>query len=75
MADPTEIPLTQVVDSWEVYVAHSGAHSGVLDRPSHDLLQEVFGSIKFEDIFAFMAEHGHVKESTRGGDLEGDEKG
>lgn len=69
--DPTEIPLTRVVDSWEVYTAQTRAHTGVLDRPSHHLLQTIFGTTKFEDIFEFMANHGHVKECPKRGGMEG----
>lgn len=72
---PSEVPLSEVVDAWEIYVAKGGAHTGHLERPPHQLLQEIFGSTKFEDIFSFMAEHGHLDECPRHGDLEGHEKG
>jgi hypothetical protein len=36
---------------------------------------DAFGSTKFEDIFAFMAEHGHLQPCGKHASLENDAKG
>lgn len=73
--DPHEVPLVEVVDAWEVYVAKSRAHTGVLERPSHAQLVDAFGSYKFEDVFAFMAQHGHLHNTGKHTALTGEDKG
>ncbi len=67
LKDPNEIPLVEVVDALEVFVSRTRGHTGAIERPSHQELVDAFGSIKFEDIFQFMAEHGVCKHS--GADL------
>lgn len=71
LVDPNEIPLVEVVDAFEVFVARTRGHTGAIERPSNQELMSVFGSIKFEEIFSFMAEHGICKHA--GADL--DKKG
>lgn len=74
--DKSAVPLVQVVDTLEVFIAKSGrGHTGQLMRPTNDQLFDAFGSLKFDDIFDFMAVNGHLQQSHKRGDLEGHEKG
>ena len=71
-ADHASIALVEVVESYEVYI---GARTGTLQRPSHEQLNEVFGTHKFEDIFEFMSTHGQLKHSGKHTSLENEDKG
>lgn len=62
-----------MVGAWDVFVSKTKHHNGALERPSHHDLQEVFGTTNFEDIFRFMAEHGHLQSAGHG--LEGHQQG
>lgn len=73
--DPNEVPLVEVVDAWEVFIAKSGTHTGVLERPSRAQLHDVFGTHKFEDIFTFMSQHGHLHSIGKHTALTNEEKG
>ena len=73
--DPKEVPLIDVVDAWEIFIAESHAHTGVLERPSHKQLKDAFGSHKFEDIFSFMAQHGHLRPTGKHATLNGEDRG
>ncbi len=69
------MPLVEVVDAWEVFIAKSRTHTGVLERPSRAQLHDAFGTHKFEDIFAFMAQHGHLHAAGKHSALTGEDKG
>jgi len=59
--EPNETPIVEVVDCYEVFVSRARGHTGTLERPSNKELMDAFGSVKFEDIFNFMAEHGTLQ--------------
>lgn len=63
------------MDSWEVFKAHTRAHTGTLERPSKQELEDAFETSDFEEIFKFMVEHGHLHNAGKQGALEGHEKG
>eukprot|EP01039_Chlorochromonas_danica_P004980 gene4980-5468_t len=74
--DPHSVALVEVVDAWEVFVTKtSRAHSGTLERPSRQELEETFGTSDFETIFKFMVENGHIQHAGHQTTLEGHEKG
>ncbi len=72
--DPHSIALVQVVDSFDVFHGKAHAHTGTLERPSNTQLKDAFGSSKFEDVFAFMSEHGHLQPCGRHSNLDGNGK-
>ena len=69
------MPLVEVVDAFEVFISKSRTHTGVLERPSHAQLQDAFGSHKFEEVFAFMAQRGHLHHTGKNASLTGEDKG
>lgn len=75
MIDPSSISLVEVVDVPEVFIADTRAHTGHLQRPSRQQLLDTFDTFHFEEIFAFMCDHGHLQPAKHHGDLKGNEKG
>lgn len=68
-AHPNEVALVEVVDAMEVFVSRNRAHTGKLEHATKAQLQDAFGSDKFEDIFAFMAAHGHLTKPPKHADF------
>lgn len=63
--DTSSVPIVEIVDAAEVFITESGRHTGLLARPSKTQLLDVFGSDKFDDIFAFMVQHGQLKNAGK----------
>lgn len=68
-ADPSSVSLVEVVDACEVFVSHNRTHTGKLEHATNAQLEDVFGSHKFEDVFGFMCEHGHITVPPKQGDF------
>lgn len=69
------IALLEFISVPEVFISENSGHAGTLGRPSNELLVEAFKSSKFEDVFAFLAEHGHLQASGHHANLRGKETG
>jgi ribosome maturation protein Sdo1 len=52
--------VVEVVDAPEVFICDHG-HTGKLSRPTKAQLEDAFHTTKFDDIFQFMAQHGHLQ--------------
>jgi ribosome maturation protein Sdo1 len=74
-ADHSKVPLVEVVDSMEVFIAEHRAHTGKLQHPSNAQLDDAFGTHKFEEIFAIMAEQGHLIHAPKHADFRREEGG
>jgi len=61
------IPLTQVVDSFKVFVTHKHGAQGTFDAASKSTLENEFGSTKEEHVVQQILEKGNVQESETGG--------
>ncbi|KAI0783404.1 ribosome maturation protein [Abortiporus biennis] len=57
------IPLTEVVDSFAVYFSSQGAQ-GLLGKPSHQQLDNVFGTHKDIDVVEQILRKGAAQNST-----------
>jgi ribosome maturation protein Sdo1 len=66
---PNEVPVVQVVDAPEVFVSENGGHNGKLMHARSSMLQDAFGSDKFDDIFHYMAEHGELRNAPNKADF------
>jgi len=63
------IPLTQVVDSFKVFVTHKHGAQGTFDTASKSTLENEFGTSKEDDVVAQILEKGNVQESETSGRL------
>ncbi|KAI0720345.1 ribosome maturation protein [Cerioporus squamosus] len=65
----TTIPLTEVVDSFEIFWSNQGAQ-GLLGRPSKQQLENVFGTSKDVDVVKQILEKGKEEsgKAIRSGD-------
>ena len=57
--DSSSIPLTEVVDSFDIFKFDDGK-SGRLGRPSKQELEQTFGTTNDDEIVKFMCEHGQL---------------
>jgi hypothetical protein len=73
--EPNKVAVVGIVDAPEVFIADTHAHTGHLFRPSHRLLLDTFGTQNFDEIFAFMVEHGHLQPAGKHADLHGPGEG
>lgn len=68
-AHPNEVALVEVVDAMEVFVSRNRAHTCKLEHATKAQFQDAFDGDKFEDIFAFMAAHGHLTNPPKHADF------
>jgi len=61
------IPLTEVVDSYKVFVTHKHGAQGTFDTASKSTLENEFGTAKEDDVVIQILEKGNVQESETGG--------
>ncbi|KAF8914224.1 DUF1960-domain-containing protein [Gymnopilus junonius] len=59
----SSIPLADVVDSFQVFHTQQGSQ-GILHSPSHQQLDNVFGTHKDVDVVKFMLEHAKEQAGT-----------
>ncbi|CAL1700454.1 unnamed protein product [Somion occarium] len=59
----TSIPLTEVLDSFEIFHSTQGAQ-GILGRPSHQQLENEFGTHKDLDVALQILEKGKLEASS-----------
>merc|ERR1712072_1501198 len=58
------IPLVEIVDTFEVFTTNVGGNQGLLERPSKQQLDSIFGTHKDDDIMVTMIQKGEIKESN-----------
>lgn len=61
------IPLTQVVNSFKVFVTHKHGAQGTFDTAPKSTLENEFGTAREDDVVAQILEKGNVQESEAGG--------
>ncbi|KAJ1658278.1 hypothetical protein IWQ61_002447 [Dispira simplex] len=59
------IPLTSVVETFDVYQSESGGNTGRATRPSQGVLRNFFGTTDEDNICRFILENGEVKGEVR----------
>jgi len=58
------VPLTQVVDSFQVFTTHKHGAQGVLDKASKAVLDAAFGTSNEDDIIKIILQDGQVQATS-----------
>ncbi|KAJ1960923.1 hypothetical protein IWQ62_004047 [Dispira parvispora] len=60
------IPLTSVVETFDVFQSETGGNTGRATRPSKGVLRNFFETTNEDSICRFIIEHGEVKGEVQG---------
>ncbi|RIA92011.1 ribosome maturation protein [Glomus cerebriforme] len=67
------IPLTSVVQNFDVFETVNGGNEGIAGRPSKQRLENAFDTSNITDVIEYILQHGNIHHSrkglSKGGDL------
>ncbi|KAJ1980629.1 hypothetical protein H4R34_002379 [Dimargaris verticillata] len=55
------VPLTQVVENFDIYQSDSGGNTGLASRPTQSVLKDTFNTSNEDEICRFILEKGAIK--------------